>query len=287
MSDWTDLMRTALQGLAVQSGQLLPRLAISFVLVVAGIGIAYLLQALVRAVLRRAGLDRLSEQTGLGQFLSRLGYANPASHLAGFLLFWTVLALFLLSAAEALGLPAVSQMIGRLLAQLPSFAIAVLVLFVGLNIARTARGTVEGVAERSRMMSAGTLAAATYYLVAALATVVALSGLGIDFTIVTAVVIVTLASTGVGVAVTVGLGSRDVSRNTISGIYARREVHVGDRIRLGDIEGEIEAVGQVSLTLRNDERTWLVPYDRILSSMVEIQSRAPQSNAAGSGRRGN
>lgn len=285
MSDWMELIRRALRGLVEQSGDLLPRLAISFILVVAGIGIAFLVQALVRAVLRRSGLDRLSEQTGLGQFLSRLGYTNPASHLAGFVVFWTVFALFLLSGADALGLPAVSQMIGRLLAQLPPIALAVLVLLVGLSIARTARRTVEGVAERSRMVSAATLGAAAYYLVAALATVVALSGLGIDFTIVTVVVLVSLASVGVGLAVTLGLGSRDVSRNTISGIYARREVRVGDRIRLENLEGEVEAVGQVSLTLRNDERTWLVPYDRILSNVVEILKRAPRADAAAGRRR--
>jgi small-conductance mechanosensitive channel len=280
MSERMDLIRRAFQGLVEQMVDLLPRLAVAFFLVAAGIGLAFLVQALVRAVLRRSGLDRLSEQTGLGRFLSRLGYANPASHLAAFVVFWTVLALTLLTGADALGLPAVSQMIGRLLAQLPPIALAVLVLVIGLSTARTVRRTVEGVAERSRMMSGRLLGSAGYYLVAALATVVALSGLGIDFTIVTVVVFATLASIGVGLAVIIGLGSRDVSRNTISGIYARRDVRVGDRIRVEDIDGEIEAVGQVSLTLRNGSRTWLVPYDRVVTSVVEVLSRAPRPEAA-------
>ena len=67
---------------------------------------------------------------------------------------------------------------------------------------------VEGVAERSRMLSAGMLGSAAYYLIAALSAVVALSGLGIDFTIITVVVTVILASVGVGLAMTAMCSTR-------------------------------------------------------------------------------
>ncbi len=274
MSEWSVVIQRALQGLADQAALLLPRLVVSFLLLMAGVVFAFLLQSLVRTVLQRAGLDRLADQTGIGRFLARMGSKNPASHFAGFVVFWTVLAVFLVTAADALLLPAVSEMIGGLIAQIPPVALAALVLLLGMSFARHAQRTIEGVTERSRMASARSLGLGAYYLVTALTIVVALSGLGIDFTIVTAVVVVVLASLGVGVAVTLGIGSRDVARNTISGVYARRDIRVGDRIRVDGLEGEVAAVGQVLFTLRDGERTWLVPYDRIFAAGVEVVSRA-------------
>jgi small-conductance mechanosensitive channel len=109
--------------------------------------------------------------------------------------------------------------------------------------------------------------------------VIALSGIGVDFTIVTVVVAVTLAAFGTGLAVTLALGSRDVVRNTINGIYTRRILRVGDRVRFGDIEGDIEAVGQVAMTLRAEGRALLVPYDRVIGSVLEIVRRGGAASA--------
>ncbi len=276
MSDWTEFLRHGFESLLAQSATLLPRLLVAVLLVLLGIVLAFAVQALVRGLLRRAGLDRLAEQTGVGQFLQGLGYENPASHLAAFAVFWAVFAVFLLSSADAFGLAGVSSLIAGLIVRLPALALAALLILVGFAFARRARHLVEELADRSRLLSARPLGAAAYYLVAALSIVIALGGLGIDFAIVNGVVIVILASVGFGLALSVGLGSRDVARNTIDGIYARRQVRTGDRIRVGDVQGEVTAAGDVSVTLSDGGKSWLVPYERLLSSVVEIVERSSE-----------
>lgn len=282
MNEWPEIVRMTFDNLANQTAEVLPRLLVSLVLVAVGVIIAYGAMRFVRAILRRVGLDRLADQTGFGRVLAGSGYENPASHLAGFVVFWAVLAVFLATAADALGLPQVSVIISNIISLLPPIALAALVLLIGFSMARTTRRSIEGVAERSRMVSARPLGAAAFYLVAALTTVVALSGLGVDFTIVTAVVSVILAAFGTGLAVMLGVGARDVARNTVDGVYVRRDVGVGDRIRIGDLEGRVTTVGQVTLTLEHEGRTWLVPYDRLLGSVVEILERAPVSRSPAS-----
>lgn len=279
MSDWTDVWRRAFESLGELSANMLPRVAVAVLMLIVGLLVALALQAIVRTVLRRSGVDRLVLQTLAGRFFAGVGYEYPVSQLAGFLTFWTVIALFLLSGADAMGLPALSALIGEAITWLPPLAVAVLILLLGLGLARTARQTIEGVAERSRMVSARPLGVIVFYLVLSLAVAVALSGLGIDLTVITAVVVVVLGSAGVGGAVTLALGSRDVARNTISGIYARRDVRVGDRIRVGEVEGEVVAAGHVSLTLSDKSRTWLVPYDLLIGSVVEVLERAPRSRS--------
>lgn len=273
MNEWGDLLARATERLIEHAAIMAPRVAVFAVLFIGGLLAAWIVQAIVRSLLRRAGLDRAAERTGIGRTLTRFGYENPASHLIGFVMFWIVLGVFLLTAADSLGLPAVSQSIAEVIGFLPKLAVVVLILLIGFSMARAAQRTIEGVAERSRMISARALGQLAYYLVAALSSVIALSGLGVDFTIVITVIAVVLASIGVGLGVTLALGARRVAQNTIGGVYARRDLRVGDRIRVGDLEGDIAAVGQVFLTLRDGGRTWLVPYEEILSRVVEIVRR--------------
>jgi small-conductance mechanosensitive channel len=262
------LIGSFVDGLVREGVPFLSRLGVAFLVVTIGAFVAYLTQLILRTLLRSAGLDRVADRTGIGQFLGRIGYNNPASHFAGFVAFWVVLALFLLSGAEALRLPGASDLIPRFIAQIPRYALAALVLFFGLALARNAQRAIEGAAERSRLASARPLGLVGYYLIASLAIVVSLSGLGIDFAIVTAVVAVLLLSAGVGVAVTLAFGSRDVARETIDGIYLRRELRPGDRVRVGAVAGEVVRVGQVFVTLRNAEGTELVPHHLFFEGAV-------------------
>jgi small-conductance mechanosensitive channel len=273
MNDWGMLLRSASERMLEQAAAMTPGVVVYAILFIGGLLMAFIAQFAVRALLRRAGLDRIAERTGVGRTLSALGYKNPASHLGGFVVFWTVLGVFLLTGADSLGLPAVSRSIAEVIGLLPQLAVVVLILLIGFSMAGAARKTIEGVADRSRMISARALGRLAYYLVASLFMVIALSGLGVDFTIVITVIGVLTASLGIGLAVTVAIGARRVAQNTIGGVYARRDLKVGDRIRVGDLEGDIAAAGQVFLTLRNGERTWLVPYEQVLSGVIEVVRR--------------
>ncbi len=273
MNEWKTVFEEALSALGSQSAALAPKLLISVMILAFGLAISYVAQFVVRNILKKSGIDRFMDRTGLGRMFERMGYEYPISHLSGFFTFWAVLALFLLTSADSLGLPGVSSTIGGIIALLPTVALAMLVLIFGLAIGRTAQRTIEGVAERSRLKAARPVGLAAYYLVAAVSLVIALTRLGFDFTSVTAVVVVILATVGAGLAMTLAMGARDVARNTITGIYTRREIRTGDRIRIGGFEGTVRKSGQVSITVENGSSTYLIPHDLCLSSVVEITGR--------------
>lgn len=270
MEQWSDLARTAIHSLSSESARLFPRILMAVLLLGVGAIAAYLGERLVRTLLKRTGLDSLAARTGVGRVLARLDYTSPLSHLAGFIAFWTILAIFLISSADAAGLPTVSRLIGDFIAHLPPFMLAAVLLLLGLSLARLARRTVEGIAERSRLVAARPMGAMAYWLLVSLTVVIALSGLGPDFTILTAVTVVLLGCAGLAAAGMLVVGARDVARHTVSGAYVRRSLKVGQRVRVGEVSGEIIAVGQVQVTLRDGDRTWLVPYEKVLNTVVEV-----------------
>lgn len=276
IDQWSEFATGAFTSLYSESARMLPRILGVIGLLVLGIAAAYLVQRIVRGLLQRTGVDRLASKTAIGRALSRLAFDSPVAHISGFIAFWIVLAIFLVSSADVAGLPTVSRILGDILLHLPPYMLAAVLLLVGISVAQLARRTIEGVGERSRLVAARPLAGIAYWLIISLAVVVAFSGLGPDFTIITAVTVVLLASIGLGAAGLLVTGSRDVARNTVSGVYVRRSLRVGQRVRVGEIEGSITAVGQVSLTLREGRRTWLVPYDQVVNTVVEVFEEAPE-----------
>ncbi len=69
-----------------------------------GFVVAKLLDTLLSKLLAKLGLDRLMGGTGLTKLMSRAGLQVPISTLIGKIVYWFVLLIFLVSAAESLDL---------------------------------------------------------------------------------------------------------------------------------------------------------------------------------------
>jgi hypothetical protein len=68
-----------------------------------------------------------------------------------------------------------------------------------------------------------------------------------------------LGSTFGGVALAFGLGARTAVSNIIGSHYMRQLVRVGQTVRLGAVQGEIEAITPTSIVLRSAEGRVIVP----------------------------
>lgn len=125
----------------------IPNLLGALVVVLLGFVIAKLLDALLSKLLAKVGLDRLMGGTGLTKLLARVGIQVPVSTLVGKIVYWFVLLVFLVSAAESLGLQRVSATLDVLALYLPKVFGAALVLIVGVLLAQLVNSVVRGAAD--------------------------------------------------------------------------------------------------------------------------------------------
>ena len=105
---WTQSLVTAMTALWTKVANFIPNLFGALVVVLLGFVVAKLLDTLLSKLLAKLGLDRLMAGTGLTKMLSRGGIQVPISTLIGKIVYWFVLLIFLVSAAESLGLERVS-----------------------------------------------------------------------------------------------------------------------------------------------------------------------------------
>lgn len=252
LDPWTQSLISAMTALWSKVAGFIPNLFVALVLVLLGFVVAKLLDTLLSKLLGKVGLDRLMTGTGLTKLLARVGIHAPVSTLVGKIVYWFVLLIFLVSAAESLGLQRVSATLDVLALYLPKVFGAALVLLAGVLLAQLVSSLIRGAAEGVGLEYANGLGRVAQGLVIIISISVAIGQLEIKTDLLNNVIAIVLISVGLAVALALGLGSRDIASQILAGIYVRELYQVGQQVQVGEVEGQIEEIGTVKTTLLTD-----------------------------------
>ncbi len=122
----------------------LPQLVGAIIILIIGYIVAKILQAVVGRVLQGIGFDGWMERGGIKQFFDRAQTSYTPATVIGRLVFWFVFIIALTMAADALGIPQVSAVLGQLIAYIPSIIAAILILILAALLANFVSGIVRG-----------------------------------------------------------------------------------------------------------------------------------------------
>jgi len=229
---------------------MVPNLLAAIVMLVVGYVLARLVKLVVRKVLDKLGVDALSERLKISECLRKMNISASVSDLFGTLAFLFIMLAFILSAVETLGFERVSTSIDQLLFYLPKVFGAAIVLMAGLFIADLVRTGVRNVSESVGLDYAPALSKLSFGLVVVVAAMLAIDQLDIDIFLLSELVGIVFISVGVAVALSLGLGSRDISRHIVSGVYMRDLYQSGDTIEVGENTGTVIEVGTVKTMIK-------------------------------------
>ncbi|NLD00893.1 MAG: mechanosensitive ion channel [Gammaproteobacteria bacterium] len=264
LDSWTQNLVGAMSGLWIKIASFIPNLFGALILVVLGFLVAKLLDTLLSKLLAKLGLDRLMSGTGLTKLLSRIGIKAQVSTLIGKIVYWFVLLIFLISAAESLGLERVSATLDVLALYLPKMFAAALVLLAGILLAQLLNSMVKGAAEGVRLEYAAGLGRIVQGMVIIISVSVAIGQLEIKAELLNYVVVIVLLTIGLACALALGLASKSIVGEIIAGIYVRELYELGQNIQVNDVEGRIEEIGTVKTILVNDAGEWFYLANRVL-----------------------
>lgn len=264
LDPWTQSLISAMTALWTKVAGFIPNLFVALVLVLLGFVVAKLLDTLLSKLLNKIGLDRLMAGTGLTKMLSRVGIQVSVSTLIGKIVYWFVLLIFLVSAAESLGLQRISSTLDVLALYLPKVFGAALVLLAGVLLAQLVSSLVRGAAEGVGLDYAQGLGRVAQGLVIIISISVAIGQLEVKTDLLNNVIAIVLISVGLAVALALGLGSREIASQILAGIYVRELFQVGQQVSVGEVEGQIEEIGTVKTILLTDSGELVSVANRVM-----------------------
>jgi len=233
--------------------------------------LGWILAKLIRAVLVRSiqvSLDSLLERSGLMETLERASISAQPSQIVGGVAYWLVLILFVMGAADIIGLSAVTTAITRILGYIPSVISAALVLAAGVFLARFIGNVVTSAAAAANLSYAKGLGAVAQTSIVIMVVVVTLEQLGVDTQILITVITVTVAAITAGMGLSFALGSRDIVTAILAGHYLRQSLPEGESVEVDGRRGVVDQIGPISTTFRDGTNKWSIPNRRLMDEVI-------------------
>lgn len=246
-----------------------PKIALGLVLAIVGLAVAKIIEVSLRYTLRKLRFDLLPQKLSLDGALTQLGLTQPLSALLPRLAYFLVLLLLANTAADALGLGAVSSAIGAFFAYLPNIVAALLLLILGSTVGQFAGETVANSAANSGIDFAPALGRMVSSAILFVCAMMAIAQLKIDTEIVRIVTSIVLGGAALAFGLAFGLGTRDLVRNIAAGFYARRVLSIGKTLTISGESGVLNAITPTHLILTSEGRETAIANSQILDHVTQ------------------
>src|SRR5262252_3699501 len=195
---------------------------IGFIIILA---IGWIIAALVAkgaaALLRNIRFNDMSQRSGFAGFVRNTGVYTDSAGFVADIAKWFIRLITLVVAFDALGLPAVSDVLRQLLLWLPNLAVAIVVLIIGGLAANALAGLVRGATAEADLGNPDLLANIARVAVWAFAIVVAVNQIGVARDLVNALFMATVGAVALALGLAFGIGGRDTAAEIIREWYAR------------------------------------------------------------------
>jgi hypothetical protein len=220
--DWVSLLMGPVQQLLSEILVKLPSILAALLLLLIGMVVGKIARAAAEKFFKFVHMDEYAEKVKVNELLARLGFGHSPAFVIGFLVYWLIILVFLVSAANAVQLTVVSQLLERFVLFVPKLIGAVLVIAAGLLFGHFFGEVVLNAATANKLDGAVAFSKTVRVVVVVFAGVMALEQIDIDTSIITSSIQIILGTIGLGLAIAFGIGGKDVAAEIIRNFIARQ-----------------------------------------------------------------
>ena len=201
----------AMQELARSFAHLLPRLLAMLIIALLGWVVAYVVKVALRGILRIVKFDKLSDNTGATQLLTKAALPS-SSELLSRVVFWLVWLGFIVLGVQVLGIVGLQEHIANFFLYLPRLFVALFIVFFGLVAASFFSRAALLAAVNADFPSPRLLATAIRTIIVIFAVAMAFEHLGLAERTILVAFSIAFGALMLGLAIAFGTGGRDLAK---------------------------------------------------------------------------
>ncbi|MGB5539601.1 MAG: mechanosensitive ion channel domain-containing protein [Gammaproteobacteria bacterium] len=261
LQEWTATLAASVRRVAFQILEYLPSILGAVVLLLVGWGVARLLRYTTEKITEKT-LVRLAHTRPMDTRIKQPQSYSAAPRIASRIVFWVTMLFFILAAAEVLELEVISGLLGGITSYLPRLLAGLLILFIGLWFGEATRAVLTRTSIRAGVEQGEILGRLGQVLVLLVVFSVAAGQIGIDNTVLVALVATLFGVTLGAIALAFAFGAKTTIANMLGAQSIAQAYQAGDTIRIGDIEGKVLRITRTSLVLETRDGQALIPAKR-------------------------
>jgi len=220
--EWEDLIVGPVREMLTRIMAYLPVLLGALIILILGWIVAKIIRWIVNGALKAVRFNVLADKAGISEVLRKGELKITAREIVSGLVYWLVIIMVLIMAANALGLPKASDILSSLFAYVPRVIAALLVLVVAMFLASFVSGIVQTVAGNAKLPKPDLLAGVSRWAIIIFAVTISLAQLGIAALLVTATFNIILGGIVLALALAFGLGGKDAAARYLEELKQKR-----------------------------------------------------------------
>ena len=197
----------------------IPRIIAFLAIIIIGWFIASIVAKLVATILRTIRFNDIAQRSGVSSFVSKMGVKTDASGVLAGIVKWFIRLIVLVAAFDALGLPAVSDVLRSMLLFLPNVIVALVVLVLAGLAAQVVSKIARGAAESAEIENSELLAKIASGAIWGFGIIVAINQLGIASTLVNTLFMGLVGAVALALGLAFGLGGRETAGQLVASWY--------------------------------------------------------------------
>jgi hypothetical protein len=219
----------ALNDLGRGFAHFLPRLIVMLILAFLGWVIAYIVKVVLRSILRLVKFDRLSENAGASQLLTKAALP-PATEIVSRFVFWVTWLGFVMLGVSVLGILGLQEQIARFFLFVPRLFVAVFILFFGLLAATFFSRAILLAAVNANVPSPRVLSVAVRSVIIFFVLSIFFEELGLAEQTMIVAFGIAFGAVMFGLAIAFGMGGRDLARGFLERRFGRKKDESDDEL---------------------------------------------------------
>ena len=188
-----------------------PTLISALLILIIGLLVAKLLHDVMLRLFKEIRLDKLADKIGISRIIDKSGIKYSLSEGISLIFYWLFIVLFMIIAVKAIGLSVVSDSLNRLLGYIPHVLSAVVVLVLGMILAKVVSGLVHFVASYLDLPKPKLLERITRWVIVIYAVTLTIEELGFGLVLVGTTFTILFGAVAFAFALAYGLGGQEMA----------------------------------------------------------------------------
>jgi hypothetical protein len=218
-----DVVRTSLLTLWAGVAGYAPRIIAAVIVFLIGWLIATLLAKLAYHIVRVLHIDNALGKIGFREAWERSGFRLSSAMFFYEVVKWFFIIVFLMAAANILGLDQVSEFLRTVVLYIPNVLVAAIILLIGLLVAKFLEGTVRASVRAAGLASASFLGSLTKWSIFVFSLLIALVQLRVADDVIRILITGLIAALSLALGLSFGLGGQKHAEEFIGHLKRRME----------------------------------------------------------------
>lgn len=183
---------------------------------------------------------------------------------------WILFLFILIIISEILGMKMLTQGIANFIGYLPKLFSALAIMMIGIYIANLVKNAIQSLFKSLEIGGSNIISSIVFFAIVVIVAITALNQAGIDTEVITSNITLILGALLLSFTISFGLGSKEIVQRLLFGFYSRKNLKPGQKIKIKGIEGKVEAIDNIYLTLITEEGKFIFPIKEVNDNIIQV-----------------